>query len=299
MVLNGQRPQQTRNPTVLPEGLTWETATTKNVGIDLSMLSNRLTFVADAYIRTTTDMFTVGLTLPAVFGAAAPRGNYADLETKGWEAMLSYRDKFSVASKPFNFDVRLTLADYKAVITKYNNPQKLLSDYYEGQVLGEIWGYQTEGFFKSADDVKNSASQNLFRTASNGLWFPGDIKFRDVNGDGAITPGTDRIENPGDRSIIGNSTPRYTYGMMLGADWNNFFLSAFFRVLENKTGTQAEKQTYFGGNITVLMATFLKANLAISGRNKTPMLISQDMFLVLLAMPTEPSAPPRPDTSKM
>ncbi|WP_246168823.1 SusC/RagA family TonB-linked outer membrane protein [Rudanella paleaurantiibacter] len=229
VILNGQRPQQTRNPTVIPEGLTWETATTKNIGIDLSMLSNRLTFVADAYIRTTTDMFTVGLTLPAVFGAAAPRGNYADLETKGWEAMLSYRDKFNLGAKPFGFDVRLTMADYTAVITKYNNPQKLLSDYYVGQRLGEIWGYTTEGFFKSPEDVKNSASQSLFRTASSGLWFPGDIKFRDVNGDGAITPGTGRVENPGDRSIIGNSTPRYTYGIMLGADWNNFFFSSFLQ----------------------------------------------------------------------
>lgn len=229
VILNGQRPQQTRNPTVIPEGLTWETATTKDIGIDLSMLSNRLNFVADAYIRNTTDMFTVGLTLPAVFGATAPKGNYANLETKGWEAMLSYRDKIGLGSKPFNFDVRLTMADYSAVITKYNNPQKLLSDYYEGQRLGEIWGYTTEGFFKSADDVKNSASQSLFRTASSGLWFPGDIKFKDVNGDGAITPGTNRIENPGDRSIIGNSTPRYTYGIMLGADWHNFFFSSFFQ----------------------------------------------------------------------
>ncbi|MFN8355418.1 MAG: TonB-dependent receptor [Spirosomataceae bacterium] len=229
LILNGQKPQQTRNPTVLPEGLTWETATTKDIGIDLSMFGNRLNFVADAYIRTTTDMFTVGLTLPAVFGATAPKGNYADLRTKGWEMMLSYRDKFTVASKPFNFDVRLTLADYTAVITKYNNPQKLLSDYYEGQTLGEIWGYTTDGFFKSADDVKSSASQSLFRTASSGLWFPGDIKFKDTNGDGAITPGTGRVDNPGDRSIIGNSTPRYTYGIMLGADWNNFFFSVFLQ----------------------------------------------------------------------
>ena len=185
--------------------------------------------MADAYIRTTTDMFTVGLTLPAVFGATAPKGNYANLETKGWEAMLSYKDKFNVGSKPFNFDIRLTLADYTAVITKYNNPQKLLSDYYEGQRLGEIWGYTTDGFFKSAEDVKNSASQNLFRTASSGLWFPGDIKFKDANGDGAITPGNGRVGDSGDRAIIGNSTPRYTYGIMLGADYHNFFFSAFFQ----------------------------------------------------------------------
>ncbi|GAB3495842.1 TonB-dependent receptor [Spirosoma knui] len=247
VILNGQRPQQTRNPTVLPEGLTWETATTKNVGIDLSMLSNRLNFVADAYIRTTTDMFTVGLTLPAVFGATAPKGNYANLETKGWEAMLSYRDKFSLGAKPFNYDLRLTLADYTSVITKYNNPQKLLTDYYEGQRLGEIWGYTTDGFFTSAEDVKNSASQNLFRTASSGLWFPGDIKFKDVNGDGSITPGTGRVENPGDRSIIGNSTPRYSYGAMIGADWNNFFFSAFLQGIGSQQWYPSGEASLFWG----------------------------------------------------
>lgn len=247
LILNGQKPQQTRNPTVIPEGLTWETATTKNVGIDLSMLANRLNFVADAYIRETTDMFTVGLTLPAVFGATAPKGNYANLRTKGFEAMLSYRDKFMTGTKPLNFDVRLTLSDYTATITKYNNPQLLLSDYYEGQVLGEIWGYTTEGFFKSADDVKTSASQNLFRTASSGLWFPGDIKFKDTNGDGAITPGTERVSNPGDRSIIGNSTPRYTYGVMLGADWNNFFFSAFIQGVGKQDWYPSREASLFWG----------------------------------------------------
>ena len=247
VVLNGQKPQLTRNPSVLPEGLTWETATTKDIGIDLSMFSNRLNFVADAYIRTTTDMFTVGLTLPAVFGATAPKGNYADLETKGWEMMLSYRDKFIVASKPFNFDVRLTLSDYTAVITKYNNPQKQLTDFYEGQKLGEIWGYTTEGYFKSADDVKTSASQNLFRSASSGLWFPGDIKFKDVNGDGAITPGTDRVGSTGDRSIIGNSTPRYTYGVMLGADWSNFFFSAFVQGVGKQDWYPSREANLFWG----------------------------------------------------
>jgi hypothetical protein len=192
-------------------------------------------------------MFTVGLTLPAVFGADAPKGNYADLKTKGWEMMLSYRDKFSVGAKPFNYDVRLTLADNTSVITKYNNPQKLLSDYYVGQTLGEIWGYTTEGFFKSAEDVKNSASQNLFRTASSGLWFPGDIKFKDINGDGQITPGTNRIENPGDRSIIGNSAPRYTYGIMLGADWNNFFFSAFIQGVGKQQWYPSREANLFWG----------------------------------------------------
>jgi TonB-linked SusC/RagA family outer membrane protein len=247
LILAGQRPQITRNPSVLPQGLTWETATTQNIGIDLAMFSNKLTLNADAYIRTTTDMFTVGLTLPAVFGASSPRGNYADLETKGWEGVLTYRDKIQVGKKPLDFNLRFTLADNISVIKKYNNPEKVLTDYYVGQVIGEIWGYTTAGFFTSADDVKNSANQNLFRTASSGLWFPGDIKFRDINGDGAITPGTNRIGNTGDRSIIGNSSPRYTYGIMINADWNNFFFSAFFQGVGKQDWYPSREASLFWG----------------------------------------------------
>ena len=84
--------------------------------------------------------------------------------------LLSYNDQVNVASSPLKFNVRLTLSDYTAVIKKYNNPQKLLSDFYEGQVMGEIWGYTTAGYFTSADDVKNSAKQDLFRSAN--LWIP-------------------------------------------------------------------------------------------------------------------------------
>jgi hypothetical protein len=192
-------------------------------------------------------MFTVGLTLPAVFGASSPRGNYADLETKGWEGVLTYRDKIQVGKKPLDFNVRFTLADNISVIKKYNNPEKVLTDYYEGQIIGEIWGYTTAGFFTSAEDVKNSANQNLFRTASNGLYFPGDIKFKDINGDGAITPGTNRIGNTGDRSIIGNSAPRYTYGAMLNLDWNNFFFSAFFQGVGKQDWYPSREASLFWG----------------------------------------------------
>jgi TonB-linked SusC/RagA family outer membrane protein len=228
-ILNGTRPPQISRPSVLPSGLTWETSTTQNIGMDLAMLSNRLKFVGDIYTRKTTDMFTVGVTLPAVFGATSPRGNYADLETKGWEAMLSWSDKFNLARKPFGYDVRLTLADNKAVITKYNNPEKRLTDYYEGMKIGEIWGYTTEGFFTSAADIAKHADQKKFLSTSTGQIFPGDIMLMDRNGDGFVNEGANTAINPGDRSIIGNSAPRYTYGISLGGEWNNFFLSAFFQ----------------------------------------------------------------------
>lgn len=229
VILNGVKPQYTRQPSVIPNGLTWETSTTADLGIDLGMLNNRLTFTGDAYVRKTTGMFTVGMTLPAVFGTDVPKGNYADLTTKGWETVLTWRDKFAVASKPLNYEVRFTMSDYQATIDKFNNPNKRLTDYYDGQKVGEIWGYETAGFFTSEEDIKNSPKQTLFKASNTGQWLPGDIKFRDLNGDGVINNGDNTVGNPGDRRIIGNSTPRYTYGVMLGADWNNFFISAFFQ----------------------------------------------------------------------
>jgi TonB-linked SusC/RagA family outer membrane protein len=228
-ILNGIRPSQTSRPSVLPSGLTWETSTTKNIGLDFAMLSNRLRFVGDAYIRETTDMFTLAITPPAVFGATAPRGNYADLETKGWEMTLSWNDKFMVSSKAFNYDLRLTLADNKAIITKYNNPQKILTDYYEGMKIGEIWGYTNDGFFTSAADIAAHANQKAFLSTSSGQTFPGDIKLKDLNKDGIVNRGKNTFDDHGDRTVIGNSAPRYMYGINLGAEWNNIFFSTFFQ----------------------------------------------------------------------
>ena len=228
-ILNGVRPQSTRNPGVLPVGITWETATTQNIGLDFSALSDRLRFVGDAYVRNTTDMYTIGMTLPAAFGATSPKGNYADLKTTGWEGSLSWRDKFNVAAKPLNFELRFTLADNKSKIMKYNNPEKVLTDYYEGMEVGEIWGYVTEGFFVDAADIAAHADQSLFKNTSAGVNYPGDLKLVDSDGSGKIDYGTNRIGNTGDKQIIGNSSAHYTYTINLNSDWNNFFMSIFFQ----------------------------------------------------------------------
>ncbi|MCJ8209141.1 SusC/RagA family TonB-linked outer membrane protein [Mucilaginibacter sp. RS28] len=228
-VLNGVRPQTTSQPGVLPDGLTWETAQVQNLGVDMGLLGGKLTVTADGYIRKTKDMFTVGMTLPAVFGTGVPKGNYADLKTTGWEVTVAWRDRFNLSSKPFNYGLRLTLSDYTAEITKYNNPDKRLSDYYVGQKVGEIWGYQTAGYFTSAQDIASSPKQTLIKASTSGQLLPGDIKFADLDGNGVIDYGNNTVSKPGDRKIIGNTTPRYTYGVGLDADWNNFFFSAFIQ----------------------------------------------------------------------
>lgn len=247
-ILNGVRPQQTRLPSVLPDGITWETSTTANFGLDFTMLSDRLTFVGDMYTRNTTDMFTIGLTLPATFGATAPKGNYADLETKGWEASLLWRDQFNIAKKPLRYDVRLTLSDNKSVIQRYNNPDKLLSDYYEGQVLGEIWGYETEGFFIDQADIDSHAKQSpQMRASPTNIWYPGDIKLRNLNNDGFINIGANKVSDPGDRRIIGNSAPRYTFGVNLGMEWDNFFFSSFFQGVGKQDWYPSTEAEFFWG----------------------------------------------------
>lgn len=227
-VLNGQRPQFTSSPGVIPDGLTWETSTTKNLGLDISFLDNRLSLTGDAYIRNTTNMFTVGPTLPDVFGAAVPKGNYADLKTTGWELTASWRNQFVVGGKRLNYGVTINAAHYEATITKFNNPNKNLSDYYVGQKLGELWGYITDGFWTAAD-VDQAKKMNANVSNNSSVWLPGDLKYKDINKDGVISRGNATVSNPGDLVPIGNTTPRYTYGFGLNADWNNFFFSAFLQ----------------------------------------------------------------------
>lgn len=246
-IIDGVRPQSTATPEVLPEGLTWETVTTRNLGLDLEMFSGRLQFAGDVYVRETTDMFTRGLTPPAVFGAAPPFGNFADLETRGWELSLSWRDQIQAGSKPLGYNIRLSLADYTAEITRYNNPDNFLNDYYEGMKIGEIWGFETEGFFANDADVANHADQSWFNHRGGRGFGPGDIKFRDLNGDGRINNGEDTVDNPGDRRIIGNSSPRYSFGINLGVDWNNFYVNGFFQGVLKKDWYPSREANHFWG----------------------------------------------------
>ncbi|WP_279178995.1 SusC/RagA family TonB-linked outer membrane protein [Parabacteroides johnsonii] len=228
-VLNGLKNKYTSAPAVMPDGLTWETATTTDVGLDFGMLNNRLQFNGDYYIRKTTDMYTVGKTLPDVFGASSPKGNYADMTTKGWEITLTWRDQFTLAEKPFNYEIRGTLSDYISTIDRYNNQTGNLNDYYAGKRVGEIWGYVTEGLFKDQADIDSHADQTLIQSSSQRVTYPGDVKIKDLNGDHVIDYGNNTLKDHGDKTVIGNTLPRYAYSINLSGDWNNFFLSAFFQ----------------------------------------------------------------------
>ena len=214
-------------------GLTWERSIQTNVGFDMAFLGNRLEFSAEGYIRDTKDMLTAGEPKPAVYGAASPKENVADLRTKGYELTLSWRDAFKLGGKPFNYSASVIFSDYVSHITRFNNKDKLFAkNYWVGMKYGDIWGYHVDGLFATDEEARSYAVDqskvNDSQIFPNGL-FAGDMKFADLDGDGAINKGAERVGKSGDWQIIGNSQPRFNYGINLNASWNGFDLAVFFQ----------------------------------------------------------------------
>ena len=213
--------------------MTWETAQQWDLGLDVTMFGNRLNLTADVYIRDTKDMLTEGIALPSVYGADPPEMNTADLRTKGYELSMSWRDQFQLAGKPFEYNVGFNISDYKSVITKYDNPEKSFAkDYYVGMEIGEIWGFKTDGFFKTDEEAKAYAKEVDLSYSSGRLtggWLAGDLKFLDLDGNGIWDVGSNTVDNPGDRVILGNSRPTFSYGINAGFSWYGFDVSVFLQ----------------------------------------------------------------------
>ncbi len=248
VVVNGNRVSVTSAPSPIPDGLTWERATTYDVGLDLDFLQNRLSFVGDYYHKYTTDMYTVGKALPAVLGSSSPKGNYADMVTKGWELSLSWRDSFKLGTSDFSYGAKAMLWDARSWITRYNNETKKLTDYYEGEELGEIWGYHILGLFASDEEAQNWADQTFFAINRRGNFYrEGDLKYDDIDNSGAIDYGKNTVDKPGDKMIIGNSTPRFCYGLNLNASWHGIGLSLFFQGVGKRDWYPSLDCAYFWG----------------------------------------------------
>lgn len=238
-LLDGDKSQYTSVPKPISTKYTWEKAITNNMGIDIGLFNSKLNIEADYYIRKTQGMLMAGPTLPAVYGASSPRQNAANLRTKGFEVSVSWADKTVLAQKVFSYNIKAVLSDYTAKVTKFNNPTKNLTDYYEGQQLGDIWGYRYGGIFQSDEEAAAWASiVNQDRINKRRVQAPtadlqrlqaGDIKIWDLDGDGDINTGLNTADNPGDMQIIGNKQPRYSYGVSLGANWNGIDMSVFIQ----------------------------------------------------------------------
>jgi TonB-linked SusC/RagA family outer membrane protein len=232
------------SPTVLSPVLTWETIGTLDIGADARFLNDKLGLTFDWFKRTTRNMITSGATLPSSFGATSPVRNYGEMQGTGWELAIDVNHTFS---NGLHLGVTVSLSDVKEKITRFSNRTKTLpgtieeanSTYYEGMTVGEIWGYETDRLFREDDFLGKDAngrwipkpgvaSQQKLET-SPFFFGPGDVKYKDLNGDSIIFSGANTVDDPGDKRIIGNATPRYMYGLRIGADWKGFDLDLFFQ----------------------------------------------------------------------
>lgn len=274
LLLDGGFQTSTSLPSLIPDNLTWEKSTTYNVGLDADLFKGRFNLGFDWYRRNTTDMYVVGPDLPQVLGASAPKGNYADLKTQGWEVTIGWRDNITLGDSPFGYNVKLMVWDSQSWITKYiGNEKKLLTSYYEGQRIGDIWGYTVEGLFTSQEEIDQHADQSRIPVSKGRILLPGDLKFKDIDEDGEVYRGENTLDNHGDLSIIGNSEQRFHFGMNLGANYKGFGLAAFFQGVGKRDWYPSIESGYFWGQYNRPYGYYPKdqvGNMWIEGVNEDP-----------------------------
>jgi len=252
-LMAGAKLYQFSTPPSVSGNITWQDITTMDIGLDSRFFNGELGFTVDWFRRDTENMIVPMEGLPATFGVTAPKSNYGSLRTNGYEMMLEYNHRFS---NGLGINLVGTFADALTKITKYGSTNSIDS-WYVGKTYGEIWGYETDRLYQKSDFQYDANGKLITITSKDGYvvnkltdaaaatqgklqagnfkYGPGDVKFKDLNGDGVINPGNRMIRNSegnpdyGDLKVIGNSTPRYEYSFRAGLDYKGFDASVFIQ----------------------------------------------------------------------
>ena len=223
-LVNGSRPNYAYNPGIVSADKTWETVETWDVGLDWSFLSNRLTGSFDYFVRYTYDMIGPAPELSSSLGTSVPKINNSDMKSYGFELELGWRDQI----KDFSYGAKFVLSDDQQEILKYPNDSYDVGSYYKGRHLNDIWGLTTIGIAKTQEEMDaHLAKVDQSTLGSN--WGAGDIMYADLNNDGKIDKGSNKLGDTGDYRIIGNSTPRLKFGITLDAAWKGFDVRLFMQ----------------------------------------------------------------------
>ena len=222
-LVDGRKPNTSSAPGIVSSLMTWETIQSWNVGLDWNALNGRLTGSFDLFKRITKDMIGPAPELSSLLGTGVPKVNNADMESYGWELELNWRDMI----EQFSYGAKLVISDDQQRITRYPNESYNLSNWYNGRMNGEIWGYTTVGIAKSDAEIQEHLKENRPSWGSN--WAAGDIMYKDLNGDGVVNNGSNTLDEHGDLSIIGNSIPRFKFGVTLDAAWRGLDMRVFFQ----------------------------------------------------------------------
>ncbi|WP_289621362.1 TonB-dependent receptor [Bacteroides congonensis] len=224
-------------PGLVSSLLTWERVISYNAGLDFAAFNNRLTGYAEYYIRDTKDMVGPAEEISPIVGASAPKLNNTSLRNKGWELQVNWQDRIGQVG----YRISLNLSDAQTEVTEYPNPDKTfytknsdgetIENYWKGKKLGEIWGFKTVGMAKTDQEIQDYIAihdQSRLPSVGNNIWKAGDIMYANLDDNPAIEKGTS-ANDPKDLCIIGNSTPRYRFGITLGADYKGFDISMMFQ----------------------------------------------------------------------
>ena len=217
----------TTAPLVVNPATTWEKVDSKNIGLDFGLFGNALTGSLDLFQRDTKDMLGPGLDFPDFFGAEAPQTNNARLRNRGWELSLNYQGQIG---KEIRYNIGGSISDATAVVTEYANPTGTdpENQWYTGKQVGEIWGYRSDGLIQTEAEA-DAYNQLDLSYLSGKPWTPGDVHYLDLNGDGAVNKGSNTLDDMGDYTVIGNTTPRYQYTINGMISWRGLSLSLMFQ----------------------------------------------------------------------
>ena len=223
--------------------LKWESSEQTNIGLDFTMLDNHITGSVDAYVKKNKDML-VRDQLPGVSGTPLGRiVNSGDVENKGIEASLTYQKtrgefKFDVtANAGFLSNKIVSIKDDLTSLEPLNLSRvrslPLANIYQVGSPVGAFYGYSTDGLFQSNAEAK------AYVNAKGDVYQPnavaGDIKFKDVNGDGVI--------NNSDRVVLGSPFPKTTYSLNANFRYKGFDMNIFFNAVAGNSVFNAVKYT--------------------------------------------------------
>lgn len=210
----------------------WEKVEQKNIGIDLSFLSSRLATSFDYFVKDNIGML-VSVNYPSVLGGTAPKTNSGHFNTKGWEAVISWKD----TKNKFSYNVAFNIGNTKTMISGVQGANSYgagKNGLVNGYAYQPWFLYQTDGYFKDQADVdayyaKYGTSTNLASLPANNPQLtlrPGDIKKVDVAGTGNITG----IGNEKSSLVYkGDGTPHFVFGLNLGGSWKGIDVTAFFQ----------------------------------------------------------------------
>jgi len=213
---------------------TWETIATKNVGLDATLFSSKLDFTFDYFIKNNRDML-IPVKYPDLLGATAPFSNAGELRTRGFETTLGWKGAFGGVQ----YGARFSLSDAVNKVVNYGGQDTYVlglnavwdGNIREGYPVNSYFGYVFDGLIRTQAELD---AYKLIPGVPSDIGI-GDARYKDVNGDGKISLYGDAPGQDGDVVYLGNTSPRYTYGVNLDAKWRSFDLSVFLQGVGKRT----------------------------------------------------------------